>query len=221
MLTRAIVFEERVYRGETSPPAMEDVSRYQNNGVITAAIWTQLPSKLWYLYYDGINDIVNYGNDDSLDISTGHFTLLGWFYPTGNASAFRHIATKRTGAGGWYTWYIYNDDKLALEWNGAGVYKSAASVSLNVWHFGAVGTRDVAGVRRAMVTLDEVVAVDGVSNLTAVDMSNNANFQTGYNSTFGNPLMGGIAKLRFFKGVSLTNAQIYAIYNAERSLFGV
>ena len=57
-----------------------DRSPYGNTGTITGATWTRLPSGLWVLSFDGTDDWINCGTDDSLDI-TGNISIIAWIYP--------------------------------------------------------------------------------------------------------------------------------------------
>ena len=75
MKNRAILFEARRYRGETSPPAtLEDTSRYRNDGVFTnAPTWTALPSRAWYIdFVAATSQLITVG-----DIGSAR-TLLFW-----------------------------------------------------------------------------------------------------------------------------------------------
>jgi hypothetical protein len=62
---------------EGSGSIVEDISGFDNNGTITGATWTRLPSGLWCLSFDGTDDYVDCGNDKSLDI-TGALTIEAW-----------------------------------------------------------------------------------------------------------------------------------------------
>ena len=67
-----------------------DRSPYGNQGTITGAVWTRLPSGLWVLSFDGIDDKVTITNAPSLNITdelTIEFwvksTTVGWGYGIG------------------------------------------------------------------------------------------------------------------------------------------
>lgn len=57
-----------------------DRSPYGNHGSITGATWSVLPSGLWYLSFDGGDDIVSCGGASSFGI-TDYQTMKLWVYP--------------------------------------------------------------------------------------------------------------------------------------------
>ena len=57
-----------------------DLSRYKNEGAITAGTWVQRPGGLWVLGYDGATTEVVMPTNPSLNITTGDFSLLIWAY---------------------------------------------------------------------------------------------------------------------------------------------
>ena len=65
--------------GQDGPQSatIRDRSGYNNHGTITGAVWARLPSGLWYLDFDGINDGVTCGDSDSLTLASG-FTFRIW-----------------------------------------------------------------------------------------------------------------------------------------------
>lgn len=77
-----LVFKSRDYIGSVEPPAtvLEDESRWGNDGTITGATWTQLPSGLWVLIFDG-DDYITFTSGILDDLTNG--TIEGWFYLTG------------------------------------------------------------------------------------------------------------------------------------------
>ena len=81
--TRGIVFESEVSRDvEPGVVTLYDRSRFQNNGAMTDVSWTQLPSGLWVMSYNGSSSLVDLGNADSLKLKDTNFTLMLWFNPT-------------------------------------------------------------------------------------------------------------------------------------------
>ncbi|MBA7661322.1 hypothetical protein ES703_69337 [subsurface metagenome] len=83
MKTTGLVLEGATYRspfGSVAPPAaaFEDTSRFGNNGVITNAVWVQLPSGLWVLEFDDGTDCdVAIPDSPSLQIEND-FTISAW-----------------------------------------------------------------------------------------------------------------------------------------------
>ena len=56
---------------------IQDRSSYGNNGTITGATWVRLPSGLWCLYFDGLDDHVDITHHSSLDI-VDYITIKFW-----------------------------------------------------------------------------------------------------------------------------------------------
>lgn len=53
-----------------------DRSSYGHLGTVTGATWQRLPSGLWCLSYDGVDDYTNLGNSNNFNVS--HITLELW-----------------------------------------------------------------------------------------------------------------------------------------------
>jgi hypothetical protein len=80
-----------------------DRSPYGNIGSITGAAWKRLPSGLWVLSFDGQDDYVDCGDNNSLEFTTGPFTLLAWIYPTLLAAGLPQIFCRTDdGINGYY-----------------------------------------------------------------------------------------------------------------------
>lgn len=59
-----------------------DRSPYGNSGTITGATWTKLPSGIWCLSFDGIDDVVDCGNSACFNV-TSALTVVAWINPVG------------------------------------------------------------------------------------------------------------------------------------------
>jgi len=80
-----LVFDSAHQPGLAEPSATQlyDYSRYKNHGTFKAdgePDWVRLPSGLWVMDFDGEDDLVSCGSDDSL-FSTPEVTLKCWAYP--------------------------------------------------------------------------------------------------------------------------------------------
>ena len=137
MKTTGCVLSPREYRTILEPPAsLEDTSRYGNDGVFTGAgepDWAQLPSGLWVLDFDGINDIVTIG-----DCVANIQTFIAWIKPDdittrsiidldGGTHSVEIDGASDITATGWAAPTIYVDAVVA------------AAVTV-CWHFIAVTT---------------------------------------------------------------------------------
>ncbi len=140
-----------------------DRSPYGNHGSITGATWVRLPSGLWCLSFDGVDDYINCGNGKSFDVEYG--SILVWvnsndlsdsntiFHKPGTllreiyiqAAGFRWMLTVQTGTIDWSlstavavdTWYF-----VAFTWDGttARIFKNGAEIGTNTNQSGAALT---------------------------------------------------------------------------------
>ena len=62
---------------------IHDRSPWGNHGSITGAAWKRLSNGLWYLSFDGSDDYAAIADKDSLDFSSGSFTVKLWLYLVG------------------------------------------------------------------------------------------------------------------------------------------
>jgi len=77
-----LVFDSAHQPGLTEPSAtvLKDYSRFGNHGVITGATWVRLPSGLWYLSFDGLDDKVALPANASIyGAFETEFTVEFWF----------------------------------------------------------------------------------------------------------------------------------------------
>jgi len=81
--TKGCVLDVARQRGGAMPGVVTlvDHSRYRNDGAMTDVTWTQLPSGLWVLDFNGTSSIVDYGNTH-----TNIKSALLWIYPNDNTS---------------------------------------------------------------------------------------------------------------------------------------
>ena len=222
--TEGLVFEgysPRTPLGAAAPAAsLPDMSRYGNNGVFgagaAAPTWTQLPSGLWVLYFDG-GDYISLGVDtfDTLYPGTTYSgTFEVWMrYPT--ASASRHFLNVEGG------WLVYHNPAGQIY---AFVTGSSADAAItptdyddDIWHHFAF-TWDTAlqqiFIDGAFIISDVPTALINLSTLsrqTAIgaDWRLDRAFYIGY--------MGLIR----FKNYALSADQINRHFAAEKTLFGV
>lgn len=69
-----------------------DRSPYGNKGTITGAAWTRTVGGLWCLNFDGVDDQVNCGAGNSLDL-TNSFTLSCWLHGSTGGLVMGHFTT--------------------------------------------------------------------------------------------------------------------------------
>ena len=83
-----------------------DLSRYKNNGTITAGAggWVQLPSGLWAYEFDGAASFVDFGNPASI-LSHTRGSISCWL----KGSGYIGIACQNGAGGGTNEWYLQVD----------------------------------------------------------------------------------------------------------------
>jgi len=78
--TGVVLDPARYFRGVTPPLLMEDRSKYRNNGVFqNHTTWAQLPSGLWYIVQDGVDDYISIVNHPS-QVPASDLTIEIWVY---------------------------------------------------------------------------------------------------------------------------------------------
>lgn len=198
-----------------------DRSRYENNGTVTGATWAQLPSGLWVMSFDGINDIVSIPNHVSLNTVNG--TWECWFNYTNVAANVRLIdkdtpgnadgdAWLQTVAAGTRLQFILDDGTGV-----GGIVDSDVVPALNdgEWHhialpFGTGGMR---------MYIDTVLQADTdvYAGGTSPSLTNYAIGARQNSSAFWN---GNIALPRFLS-YELTPGQVRNRYEKTKHLLGV
>ena len=91
------------------------------------------------LEFDGTDDHVDCGNDESLNI-TGEITIAAWVHPTGPGdSDYPRVVDKSNGTGGadpGYKLYLRSAENYLVTLSGGGVYlNSSSSLDLNAWNY--------------------------------------------------------------------------------------
>ena len=218
---KGLVLDPRVYRGETTPPAVvfEDASRFGNNGTITGATWTQLPSGLWYLNFNGSNQDVDLGKAVSLSLLE---TLSIEFWAEGSlgSDAFiSNLANPPTRS----QYGLISSTGNRLRWQSF----SAAGED----DFDGLGSARGQGWVHTVVTLaatdlnyylngvDQAIGITVTRQCTEAERGNTYLGRQGDWGGAGD-YRGNLALMRIYD-YALSAADIFAHYQAERSLFGV
>ncbi len=133
-----LVLNPRIYTGPTTPPAaLEDQSRFKNNGTFTNITQTRLPSGLWVMNFNGVSSVVDCGSSSSHAISV--YTLQIWLLNTADNNADcifgRHIGGAYTERRFAITYY--GGDLAHIVANGAASTRElgpAIPAVLNRWY---------------------------------------------------------------------------------------
>ncbi len=108
-----------------------DRSRGGNHGTIIGATWRRLPSGLWYLHFDG-DDNINCGSDASLDLGTGPFSIWLWVRITATAASYQRLFSFGTTA----DQLEMAENNLNLKvYDGTGWIGSSLTLTLDTWTF--------------------------------------------------------------------------------------
>lgn len=196
---------------------VHDRSPYGNSGTIVGATWVRLPSGLWYLDFDGVDDKVDCGGKTNLEITTEDFSLLAWIYCTDYAADHRQIFGGSLSAVGWRIAKT-SGKPLLTKSDIANAPAANTTISLNAWImlglvFNSHQTTDnlqyyLNGNTDGLVSFN----YDFSGALRCVGKGNNGNSWA---------FAGGIALPRIFKGIMLSALDFKNIYDWEKHLFGV
>ena len=181
-----------------------DRSRYRNDGVVHGAKW-----KANAFYFDGVNDYVDCGNNESLDLSvTDAFSIGAWV----NAYSFPDLQTRIVCGkenqvildqmNGFWRIYFYGDNDTH---NLTGSYAQT-----NVWvHL--VGTYDAEEGILKLYLNGEQDATEDCNNDT-IDAAKFSNVHIGAKTVGFRPWHGMIAEVWIYNR-ALSEEEIKAIYN--------
>jgi len=172
------------------------------------------------LEFDGTDDYVNCGNDESLNLGTEDFTLEAWFKGGEQISSWPCIIEKGNplcdGCPPGYAIYWYNNS-LRFIVDGSDQPGDAESISIDSvpymneeWHH-IVGTRDKDNMH---LYLDGVQVVSGLSNERDVDVDNN--LWIGFSTSF----LGAIDEVKVYSR-ALSEDEVLNNYGALSNTFAV
>jgi len=184
-----------------------------------APAWTNAANDLTFLDFDlgPPRDyiVISTANSGDLDFTTGAFSGAVWYYP--QAGGNRYVFNKGTNVTGW-CFYLNTSNRMSLGTRQAAddQYTTGPVLTLNVWHFvGFTRTGDTARVYQN--GLDATY-----SAATHIDPDAAAqNFYIGCTDAVGAGWMEGYLWRPRIWGRCLTAAEMLAIYEIERGLFGV
>lgn len=216
------------YPGQDDPQSavIRDRSGNGNNGTIDGATWTRTGQGLWYLDFDGVDNLVTVTDSASItDIFDGGGTVVAWINAGSDGEGgFGMIWNK----GDYFSVFDEAAGKVKLRFakyfsgdDGAWV-TTATEVTINTWTFAAV-TYNASGT-----AFDPIFYVNGAvkANTESGTPTGTRDSKAGADLTIGNRSIadltfdGGLALVRSFDEI-LTATRILDIYNQERHLFGI
>ncbi|MFA6315737.1 MAG: LamG-like jellyroll fold domain-containing protein [Candidatus Paceibacterota bacterium] len=216
-----------------------DKSPYGNHAAITGATWVRLPSGLYVLSYDGIDDKAIVASPVGMTWGTGDYTLMSWVYLTAYTTPDADIASEiicanhsnystTKGAPAWGLAF-YTDDHgtpasrrkfLFFGRSSLEDYKSVLTTRthvINTWYLVA-GKRE-SGVCKISVNGGAFESGDSGADMNATQPAPLAIGISSHNQTsFG--FNGKLSPIKVFN-VALSDAYVASLFNTERWQFGV
>ncbi len=206
-----------------------DRSPYGNIGTTTGATWKRLPSGLWYLSFDGTDDFVDCGNNESFNL-TDVFTIELWIKlgAVDQSPADAAIVARYLGGGD-------GDRQFLFGYNTAGanrgfilyvvstangltpVSKVDWSPDLN-WHYLVAIYNGAGGTMR--IYLDTALHVEKTSGVPSSLKNTTTPALWLGKHTGGNHINGDVSMVRIHHR-ALTLLDMQNRFNREKQLFGV
>ena len=211
-----------------------DFSGQSNTGTIYGATWTRLPSGLWVLDFDGLDDYVNCGAETSLAI-TGSLTLKCWVkldvVIASQPDAYPSFIVKQVNS------HTNRNYGIHIDKSGNIIGFMGRNVAGNAWIFLVTATAStycndlrwhlVHGVwDRGNTTA--YIYVDNVEVVKATGQTNGDLYTAGDNrvsigrmTAFADSFLDGLIALPRIYNRALSALEIMRHFNQERHLFGV
>ena len=229
MLNRELVFAERAHRGGVAPATFEDESRYGIPPIgVAAPTWTKQGSGLWLRTYNGATQYhyATNANTKHLEFTTGSYSITFWINLIDTGQSEILIARYELDVGGWEIYWTFTGGVYSITQRHSHAGKATDRTASNSegWNEGIpmmaalVYTGDATdalhyrnAVPLAVDTtpgglLDPLVTTQ---DLVTLRYTKDANWIEGQT---------GLLKIWNY---ALSAAEIYKIFTAERSLFGV
>jgi hypothetical protein len=128
-----------------------DVTANGNDGTIVGATQANTPfgSALWF---DGVNDVGDCGNDASLNATTG-ITLSGWIRADSLTHAGGSNAARIFGKNGSYNMYVSNTGTLVCQFTGLSdtTINAATAIGLGQWYYVVATYSQATGDKRIYI----------------------------------------------------------------------
>jgi len=205
-----------------------DFSGSGNNGTITEATWAQFPGGLWYLSFDGNNDTIDCGSDNSLNFTSGAFTIECWIKTGAIGSVIRMLYSRSVLGESGYDLYMRgnaplgtpNELRLTTRQGAAAVQLTASAegtiVDNTTYHLAV--TRSGATVKLYINGSEASYRAQGTHINPATCA---ANAYIGKDTLSGTSCFKGDIGLERIYNTALSAVVIAGHYNQERHLFGV
>jgi len=205
---------------EGAGSSVHDLGKYHNNGTIIGPTWTQLPSGIWVLSLDGVDDHVNCGSDDSLN--PDNKTVAAWFKLEGTWD--KRIIVGKVSEGGvdnQFGYYIFTGPYNG--WMRMGVKDNTKNdrgvnltgLSHSTWYY-AVLVHDYDNSMLYFYLNGEYKGEIGISGWTPYAGILSIGSERGVANYFD----GLIGEVRIYNR-ALSASEVESAFNQDRDLFGV
>jgi len=194
-----------------STTTLTDRSRFKNNGAMTNVTWSQLPSKLWVMNYNGITGITTITDSASLRFA-GNFSISAWIKVTDpTLAAEQRVIWKKTLPSGTTGWCVYLQlSKLYIGFGtGSGFQEKQKAYTSTAW------THIVCGYNGGTFHYYNGISQGGQATV-GTPTAGTQNLLLGTGST---TYYGGLMSFPHFFSYALSPAQIRNLFNREVRLF--
>jgi len=194
-----------------------DRSPFGNHGTIHGAVWQTLPSGKSALSFDGVDDYVDCGNDESLNI-TDAITIEAWVKSSGSADPQPIVDKMKSGSNENWVLRLKSDNKAYFFLHEGHKREIASKTVLDIgkWYH-IVGTYDGSIMKIFINGIMENSTTDvGSSILTNANVPVSIGRATEYNEFFN----GLIDEVRIYNR-ALSEEEIKRLYELTRVFYGV
>ena len=223
MRTRGVVFQgQRLSSpyGAAAPASdLPDVSRYKTDGTfVNNTAWTQLPSGLWIMEFDGTADYVE-ATAIQCDFVSGDFTLAAWVALAAVGQDGCIFSRGEFNVGGYY-FHVNSSNGITLLTNQAAAAQNVSStgtlLALNIYSHCVVARTSTV----ARIYIDGVDVTSGAGTVAnPVASARTLRIGCSWTTAWGD--LEGYIGLPAIYNYRLSQDEINKIYQSERYLFGV
>ena len=197
-----------------------DRSPYGHLGTIVGAAWRRLPSGLWYLDFDGVDDYLKFDVAVPAFLPTTALSVGLWMKNDTSEASTRIISM--SGADnrkGWFLKAATNTAVFSIHNNLAYVNSTSTSLTIREWHFVAAVYNKI----DLRVYAEGVLASTPTAETANIAYTASAALHIGVREglTAGEFFDGGIALPRVIRGYAWSATEIQNSFNQEKHLFGV
>lgn len=215
-LTRGLVLDAANQLGGASPGVvtLHDWSREKNDGTITDVTWTQLPTGLWVMNFNGASSYVDLVGVFTAISGDDTFAIEGWFY----ANSLTGVTSYWSAAGNNSRLYLFCiNSKFKVSRNGTDDSEAGTSGLAGQWQYVVIVFTSSSNAK---------LYIDGsfVEDLTVgaqATVTDDINLGNYHDADLSSYVFDGFIALPKIYNYAITPAQIRARYHSEKWLFGV